>query len=174
MLDDRSPPVSVPHLRTQRLLLREYRMADFDAFAANLADPVATEFTGTHDRRTAWRIFGCCTGDWILQGAGWWGVEPLGGGGMVGYVGAFFRETWPEIEIGWGVFRAEWGRGFATEAVAEVLRYVFDVREEQRATALIHPDNARSLRVAEKVGMTYESEAELFGTRVGRFVRSRG
>jgi RimJ/RimL family protein N-acetyltransferase len=174
MNEDRSPPVSVPRLRTQRLLLREYRMADFDAFATNLADPMATEFIGTHDRRTAWRIFGCNIGGWLLQDTGWWAVEPLEGGGMVGYVGAFFRETWPEIEIGWGVFRAHWGRGMATEAVGEVLRWVFDVRKEKRAIALIDAKNARSLRVAEKLGMTYEAETELFGTPVGRYVKSGG
>jgi RimJ/RimL family protein N-acetyltransferase len=172
MVDDRPPVVSIPRLRTQRLQLREYSMADFGAFAAHLGDPIATEFTGTHDRRTAWRIFGCNMGGWLLQGTGWWAVEPLEGAGMVGYVGAFFRETWPEIEIGWGIFREHWGRGFATEAVVEVLRWVFEVRKERRAIALIDAKNARSLRVAEKLGMTYEAEAELFGEPVGRYVKS--
>jgi RimJ/RimL family protein N-acetyltransferase len=174
MAEDPSPPVSVPRLRTQRLLLREYRMPDFDAFATHLADPVSMEILGTHDRRNAWRIFGCNMGGWFLQGTGWWAVEPLEGGGMVGYVGAFFRETWPEIEIGWGTFREHWGRGFATEAVAAVLRWVFEVRKERRAIALIDAKNARSLRVAEKLRMTYEAETELFGDPVGRYVKSPG
>jgi RimJ/RimL family protein N-acetyltransferase len=173
MDEDRSPLVSIPRLRTQRLLLREYRMADFDAFAAHLADPVSTAFTGTHDRRNAWRIFGCNIGGWFLQGTGWWAVELLEGGGMVGYVGAFFRETWPEIEIGWGTFRTHWGNGIATEAVAEVLRWVFEVRKDKRAIALIDAKNVRSRRVAEKLGMTYEAETELFGQPVGRYFRSR-
>jgi RimJ/RimL family protein N-acetyltransferase len=148
-------------------------MADFDGFAAHLADPLSTEFTGAHDRRNAWRIFGCNIGYWCLQGTGWWAVEPLEGGGMVGYVGAFFRETWPEIEIGWGTFRAHWGHGIATEAVAEVLRWVFEVRKEKRAIALIDAKNLRSRRVADKLGMTYEAETELFGEPVGRYFQSR-
>lgn len=172
MAEDRSPPVSVPRLRTQRLRLREYRMADFDAFATHFADPISMEILGVQDRRNAWRIFSSNMGGWILQGTGWWAVEPLEGGPVVGYVGAFFRETWPEIEIGWGTFRAHWGRGFAGEAVAEVLRWVFEERKERRATALIDAKNARSLRVAEKLGMTYESETELFGEPVGRYVKS--
>ncbi len=172
-MEDRSPAVSVPRLRTQRLLLREYRMADFDGFAAHFGDPATTEFTGTHDRRTSWRIFGCNIGGWMLQGTGWWALEPLAGGGMIGCVGAFFRETWPEIEIGWSVYREHWGKGIATEAVAEVLRWVFEERTEKRATALIDAKNGRSLRVAEKLGMKYEAETELFGTPVGRYVKSR-
>ncbi len=173
-MEDRSPPVSVPRLRTARLLLREYRMADFDVFARSFADPVMTEFTGAHDRRNAWRIFGCNAGGWLLQGTGWWALEPLEGGGMVGCVGAFFREGWPEVEIGWNVFPSHWGKGLAPEAVAEVLRWVFEERKERRATALIDAKNARSLRVAEKLGMTYEAETELFGKPVGRYVKSPG
>jgi len=173
MVDDRSVPVSVPRLRTRRLLLREYRMADFDAFAKHLGDPVSMEVMGTYDRRDAWRVFGCSMGYWLLQGTGWWAVESLDGGGTVGYVGAFFRETWPEIEVGWNTFRDHWGRGYATEAMGEVLRWVFEVRREKRATALIDAKNMRSLRVAEKLGLTYEGEAELFGSPVGRYVKSR-
>jgi RimJ/RimL family protein N-acetyltransferase len=171
---DCSPAISIPRLRTQRLLLREYRMPDFDVFAKHFADPISTEFTGSHDRRSAWRIFGCSTGGWLLQGTGWWAVERLGGGGMVGYVGAFFRETWPEIEVGWGTFREHWARGYATEAMAAVFRWIFEVRKEKRAIALIHAKNARSRRVAEKLGMTYEAEAELFGTPVDRYFKSCG
>ena len=174
MDEDRSPAVSVPRLRTQRLLLREYRMADFDAFATHLGDPVSMDVLGTHDRRNAWRIFGCSIGYWFLQGTGWWAVESLEGGGMVGYVGAFFRERSPEIEVGWNTFREHWGRGYATEAMAEVLRWVFEVRREKRAIALIDADNKRSLRVAEKLGMKYEAEAELFGEPVGRYFKNAG
>ncbi len=149
-------------------------MSDFDAFAANFADPIATAFVGGNDRRNAWRIFGSNTGGWLLQGVGWWAVELLDSGTTVGNVGAFFRETWPEIEIGWNTFRAYWGRGIATEAASAVVRYVFDVRREKRATALIDASNTASLRVAAHLGMSYEAETELFGKPMGRYVRAAG
>jgi RimJ/RimL family protein N-acetyltransferase len=38
-------------------------------------------------------------GGWLLQGAGWWAIELRESGKLVGNVGAFFRETRPEIEI---------------------------------------------------------------------------
>lgn len=172
-MPDHSAPVSVPYLHTRRLTLREYRLSDFDAFAAHLADPQTMTFLGAPiDRRNAWRIFGVNTGGWMLQGAGWWAVEQRDTGALVGNVGAFFRETWPEIELGWNTFRAFWGQGLASEAASEVLRYVLEVRKERRATALIDPGNASSLRVAAHLGMTYESDADLFGERVGRFVKA--
>ncbi|MGD0529981.1 MAG: GNAT family N-acetyltransferase [Polyangiaceae bacterium] len=170
-MPDQSPPVSVPRLHTARLTLREYRMSDFDRFAANLADEDAMTFVGVQDRRTAWRIFGCNTGGWLLQGVGWWAVE-LRDGTLVGNVGAFFREPWPEIEIGWNTMRAHWGQGFATEAATEVVRYVFEERRERRVTALIDARNTASLRVAAALGMTYEADTEIFGKIVGRYVRA--
>jgi RimJ/RimL family protein N-acetyltransferase len=171
---EHSPPVSVPRLKTDRLALREYRVGDFDAFAANLADPAAGVFLGTHDRRTAWRIFGANTGGWLLHGAGWWAVELRDSGTLVGNVGVFFRETWPEIEIGWNTFSAYWGRGIAKEAASGVMRYCFEQRRERRVTALIDPSNAASLSVAAHLGMTYESETELFGKPLGRYARAVG
>jgi RimJ/RimL family protein N-acetyltransferase len=170
---EHSPPVSVPHLETPRLRLREFRMGDFDAFAAHLKDPATTYITKA-DRREAWRIFGCCTGKWLLQGAGWWTVELRDTGEPVGTVGGFFREGWPEMEIGWNTFRAQWGRGYATEAATEVVRYALDVRKERRVIALIDPANAMSLRVAAHLGMKHEAVVELFGKPVGRFSLPEG
>lgn len=172
-MQEHSPPVSVPLLSTERLLLREFRMTDFDAFAANLADPVAMKILGTHDRRTAWRIFGNATGVWMLLGAGWWAVELRESGTLVGNVGAFYREGWPELEMGWNTFRAFWGRHIAREAMGAVLRYAFEARGERRVTALIDANNEPSLRVAAHLGFTRESEADFYGKPVGRYVRSR-
>jgi RimJ/RimL family protein N-acetyltransferase len=166
---EHSPPVSVPRLETPRLRLREFKMADFDAFAAHLADPVSTSFVTKADRRDAWRIFGCVTGMWLLQGAGWWALEARATGEVVGNVGAFYREGWPEMELGWNVYRAFWKRGYASEAAAEVVRYALEVRKERRVIALIDPANAPSVRVADRLGMRHEADVELFGKTVGRY-----
>jgi RimJ/RimL family protein N-acetyltransferase len=170
---DASPPVTVPRLQTQRLLLREYRTGDFGTFAEHLADPEAMAFLHVEDRRTAWRIFSCHAGLWMLNGAGWWSVELRQTGEVVGHVGAFFREGLPGIEIGWNTYRAFWGRGIASEAAAEALRYAFDVRGEPLVRALIDPGNTPSLRVAQHLGMRYDAAATLFGKPIGRYTRTR-
>jgi RimJ/RimL family protein N-acetyltransferase len=170
---DRSPPVSIPRLHTTRLTLREYRMGDFDAYATHLADPSATSVIGATDRRTAWRMFGCQVGSWVLQGAGWWAVETRDTGELVGTVGAFFREGWPEIEIGWNTHHAFRRRGFATEAAGEAIRHALEDRGEKRVIALIESSNAASLQVAARLGMRHEADVELWGKPVGRYARAR-
>jgi len=170
---DASPPVTVPRLQTPRLLLREYRAGDFGSFAEHLADPESTAFVGSADRHTAWRIFGCHAGFWMLHGAGWWGVELRETGQLVGHVGAFFREHIPGIEIGWNTYRAFWGKGIATEAAREAIRHAFEVRGEPHVHAFIDAANVPSIRVAERVGMRYEGEATLFGKPVARYALAR-
>jgi RimJ/RimL family protein N-acetyltransferase len=164
---DTSPAIVVPRLQTRRLLLREYRVGDFEAFAAHLADPESMTFLDLEDRRTAWRIFACHAGLWLLDGAGWWSAELRDTGHVVGHVGAFFREGWPGMEIGWNTYRAFWGRGFASEAAAEVVRHAFEVRKEPQIRALIDPGNGPSLGVAQRLGMHQEAETQLFGKPIG-------
>ncbi len=167
MISEHSPPVSIPRLRTSRLLLREYRVADFDAFAANLADPEATKFIDMADRKAAFRIFGCQMGLWVLHGAGWWMVEL--DGAPIGNVGAFYREGFRDLEIGWNIHRAHWGKGYGSEAAAEAIRYAREDRHETHVTAFIDARNAASVRVAEHCGMTHDRDVELWGKLVGRW-----
>ncbi len=168
---DRSPPVSVPRLRTQRLTLREYRPEDFDAFAANLTNPAATRFLGSSDRLSAWRLFCGHAGLWLLQGAGWWTVEAREPGRAVGTVGAFFRQDLSGIEIGWITYPRYWGRGYAREAAAAAIRYALEVRGEPHVRALIDPENVRSIRVAHGLGMRHDADIDLHGKALGRYRR---
>jgi RimJ/RimL family protein N-acetyltransferase len=148
--------------------LREYRLSDFEAYAAHAVA------LGVVDKRRARGMFGSNVGEWLLQGAGWWAIELRDSGTLVGNVGAFFRETWPEIEIGWNIFQAYQGQKIATEAATAVVRYAFDVRRERRVTALIDASNTASLRVAAHLEMTYEADTDLYGSPVGRYVRAVG
>jgi RimJ/RimL family protein N-acetyltransferase len=165
---------SVPYLHTERLVLREYRPEDFDVFAAHLADPVSSAHMGSADRQTAWRFFCSQAGQWLIYGAGWWAVEEKETGQLVGNVGAFFREESTVMELGWNTYRACWGRGFAHEAAAAVLHHAFEIRREPKIRALIASANESSLRVAMRLGLTYEADTEIYGKAAGIYTRARG
>jgi RimJ/RimL family protein N-acetyltransferase len=164
---------SVPILQTQRLLLREYRREDFDAFAAHCADPVSAAHLVPADRPAAWRIFCSQAGLWLLDGAGWWAVEEKETGRLVGSIGAFFREESTVMELGWNTYRAFWGQGFANEAAAAVVHHALEVRREPKVRALIAAANESSLRVARRLGLSFEADTELYGKAVGIYTRER-
>ena len=164
---------SVPYLQTERLLLREFRRDDFDAFANHLADPVSAAHLVPADRPTAWRIFSSSAGLWLIDGAGWWAVEERRTGQLVGTVGAFFREGCPVMELGWNTYRAFWGQGFANEAATAALHYALEVRGEPKVRALISAANESSLRVARRLGLAHEADTEIYGKVVGSYTRER-
>ncbi|WP_164172017.1 GNAT family N-acetyltransferase, partial [Streptococcus pneumoniae] len=70
----------------------------------------------------------------------------------------------PEVEIGWRLPRAAWGRGYASEAAHAVLRHGFDTLALEEVVALIDPDNARSIAVAAKLGLALAGRRAAYGT----------
>jgi RimJ/RimL family protein N-acetyltransferase len=166
----------VPHITTERLLLREARRTDFEAFASIVMDPEIVTPPGPLDRRSAWRLFEAEQGAWIIDGIGIWSVEERATGAFVGGVGAFHREPPPspndpdDLELAWGLARAYRGRGLATEAARAVIAFVLETRKPKRIIANIDHDNASSMRVAEKLGMRYEGEVAFYEERLRRYV----
>ena len=77
------------------------------------------------------------------------------------------------MELGWNTYRAYWGRGFANEAAAAALNYAFEIRREPKVRALIASANESSLRVAQRLGLTYESDVQMHGKPIGVYTRER-
>lgn len=159
---------AIPTLRTERLLLRGFRETDLDAFAAIGADPEVMRYLGdgrTFGRDDAWRQMAMFLGHWALRGFGPWAVEERSTGAYVGRVGLYCPEGWPGPEVGWVLARAHWGKGFALEAARAALDHAFRVLGWSRAISVIQPDNARSIRVAERLGERLDGDMMVRGQR---------
>ena len=152
-----------PRLVTPRLVLRGYERRDFEAYAENAADPEANVFmSGATDRRQAWRSFCAGIGMWQLDGAGWWSVTL--DDAMIGTVGAFYRETAPDlVEVGWTIFRRSWRQGFAREAASVALDFAFRELKATRVIAYVAPGNVASIAVTRSIGMTPVGDASFYG-----------
>ena len=100
-----------------------------------------------------------------MLGYGYWAVELMGGGGIIGHAGFsdFKREITPSIEglpeIGWVFAREAQGQGYASEAVAAGLAWADEALKGQEIAAIISHGNASSIRVAEKAGFGMPEEA---------------
>jgi RimJ/RimL family protein N-acetyltransferase len=153
-------------LETDRLTLRMLRESDFDAYAEACADPEVMRYIGEGQplaRPMAWRNLAMMVGHWSLRGYGLWGVEEKSSGELVGRIGFWNPEGWPGFELGWLLRRSCWGRGFATEGARAALRYAFTQLGQPRVISLIHPENAASIRVAQRVGERLLGPTEVMG-----------
>lgn len=164
-------------LETERLILRQFREEDLDAYVEMVGDPEVMQYlgSGAMNRAEAWRNMAMILGHWRLRGFGMWAVEEKGGGAMIGRVGCWRPEGWPGLEVSWALRRESWGRGFATEAAKASLDAAFDLLAERHVISMIHGQNAASIRVARRLGMRLEGRTELFGIPVSVFgIRSGG
>ncbi len=161
---------SIPVLETERLALRGLRQADLDAYAAFFADAHLTRFIGgALSREDAWRNMAMRAGSWLLRGFGYWAVETKEAREMVGICGLTYPEGWPEEEIGWAIFPAHQGKGYASEAAKRARAYAYGELGWTTAISLINPANEPSLRVAEKLGAKHDGVFNLRGAELGIF-----
>jgi RimJ/RimL family protein N-acetyltransferase len=156
----------IPRVGTARLLLREFRPDDFEAYAAMVADPEVMRFLADGrplSRFEAWRQMAMFAGHWALRGFGVWAVEERASGAFVGRIGCFEPEAWPAFEVAYTLARPAWGRGYAREGAAAALRYARDVLRRDPVYSVIRPENARSIAVARALGAERERTVEFFG-----------
>ena len=143
-------------IKTDRLILRAPQPSDFDAYAAFVADPRSAMTGGPMERPAAWRSFATELGHWTIRGYGLMTVLEKGSDKIVGQVGFWYPEGWPEVELGWRLFGGFEGKGLATEAATELLNYAATTLGWAPMISVIAPGNARSIKLAERLGAKLE------------------
>lgn len=152
---------------TDRLLIRLVSPDDHEALTGVFGDAEVMRF-GPGRQGPAW------IHDWLgrvrqsyrQHGYGHWALIEKSSQTLIGYCGLVYKPDVngrPEIEIGYRLAHAFWGRGYATEAVAVVRDYAFSVLGLTRLIAIIDPGNTASIRVAEKAGLRREGEVMFEG-----------
>lgn len=145
-------------LETPRLVIRPWTQEDRPELARITTDPAVMHYIHSggltddqidqnlarHARNLA--EHGVCMGALVEKASGRIvgiaGVQPLG--------------TTGDLEIGWILERASWGKGYASEAGAAAMKHVLETLARPRVVAIIHPENQPSKRVAARLGMQYE------------------
>ncbi len=164
-------PGPAASLRTERLLLRPWRDADLDAFAALNADPRVMEFfPAVLPRAESDEIAARVRRAFDEQGWGLWAVEVPGKSEFIGFTGLsrprFEAHFTPCVEIGWRLAAAHWGLGYATEAARAALRYGFESAGLDEIVSMTVPANRRSIHVMEKLGLRRDPTGDFDHPRI--------
>ncbi len=144
-------------LTTERLTLQELTDADLDFMARILGDPQVMRFwPRPHTRDEARQWIEKQQRRYAADGVGYWLALERDGSGPVGLAGVVMTPVQGRDEpaIGYILLKDRWGRGYASEAAAACRDYVLGAMGRERVVTLIRPENAPSLRVAERIGMT--------------------
>ena len=154
-----NPPIE---FETQRLLLRQWRAADREPFAALNADPVVmAHFPAPLTREKSDAQAGSCEALIAERGWGAWATELKATGEFIGFVGLNIpREDLPVspcVEILWRLAHAHWRQGFATEAARGTLHVGFEILKLPEIVAFTVPANLRSRAVMERLDMRMDA-----------------
>jgi RimJ/RimL family protein N-acetyltransferase len=153
-------------IRTEQLLLRPMTVNDVDELVALHAHPEVSRFVGAPDREQALQWLRDDERQWAERGYGRLAVLEPHGDRFLGRVGLNYWPQFNETEVGWTLRPEAWGHGYATEAARACVHWGFKKFGFEYLVAMIPPDNARSLRVAERLGMTPLREDVVYDTPV--------
>jgi RimJ/RimL family protein N-acetyltransferase len=140
-------------LETARLILRQPRLSELDSWAEFMANPeTANHIGGVQPRSVVWRSMAAMAGSWAIAGLGMFSVLEKATGQWIGRLGPWNPEGWPGTEVGWGIRRQSWGRGFATEGSIAAIDWAFRELGWEEVIHTIAPDNLNSQAVAKRLG----------------------
>lgn len=154
--------MSLPVLETTRLVLRPPQKEDLPAWTAWGADEEAMRHLGgVMPPSIAWRGLVAMAGSWAIEGFGMFSVIEKASGRWVGRLGPWAPVGWPGQEVGWGLVREVWGKGYATEGATAAIDWAFDHLGWTEVIHCIAPENTNSQAVARRLGATHLRDAHL-------------
>jgi [ribosomal protein S5]-alanine N-acetyltransferase len=149
-------------IETPRLILREFMRSDLPALAPILVDPLVMKFStmGIYSTSQTEKAIDNFIDSYKQFGFGLWAVTLKERDLLIGYCGlAIDRiDEQDEPEIGYRLDSKFWGKGFATEAASASIQYGFDSIELPYILGAAKRQNAASIRVLQKIGMTFDRE----------------
>ena len=171
--------MAIPTRKTERLTLRSFTGSDAILLHRIMGQPDMLRFfpnsTPPEVDRVE-RLVNFQLAHWEEYGYGWWAIEKVEvveekeKGHFIGWAGLQFLPDTDEVEVAYMLDKNYWGRGLATEAANEGLRYGFEQLKVNEIVGIVHPENAASIRVIEKMGMTFDVRKPYFGMDCFRYV----
>jgi ribosomal-protein-alanine N-acetyltransferase len=152
------------NLETHRLLLRHFVMSDLDDLFAFYSDPDVVQYIPDAPRsyeETRKEL------EWFMNGhpkfpeLGLWATIHKETGQFIGRCGLlpWTIDGQEEVEVAFALAKPYWGRGLATEVATRLVQYGFEHLHLSRLICVIELENQASIRVATKIGMSFEREA---------------
>jgi [ribosomal protein S5]-alanine N-acetyltransferase len=163
-----------PTLETERLLLREVAVADALDLHEYFSDPEIMRYTSNFPIGTIQETEGILRRSskyLALYDSFRFAIVRKSDSKAIGTIDLHsFSTMHHRMEIGYMLTRAYWDYGYMTEAVKEIIRFAFEEMGMHRVEAECQTENIRSMRLAERCGMTLEATRLENEINKGRFV----
>ena len=152
-------------LKTERLTLRQFTLSDAEfilelvnepSFIQNIGDRGVRKLSDAEKYLETGPI-----SSYERNGFGLLAVTLNDTGQPIGMCGLIKRDALEDVDIGYAFLPAFWSKGFALESSQAVIIHAKETMGLKRVVAIVDPANAGSIRLLEKIGMTFENMVKL-------------
>jgi len=143
-------------IQTPRLNLRPFTMEDVDPFYRVLTEPDILRYFPNSDTPSYTRVENIIKAQlkhYEEHHFGWWAVEEIDVGELIGWNGLQYLPETNEVEVAYLLSRRKWGQGLASEGAQSSLQFGFKVLKLETIIGITHLENIASQKVLEKIGM---------------------
>ncbi|MDQ1433347.1 MAG: hypothetical protein QOF59_163 [Actinomycetota bacterium] len=152
---------------TERLTMRRLTGDDLDELAVVFAQREVWEFPYGRgmSRHETEAFLERQTALWCAHRFGGCAARERAGGRLIGIIGLSVPTVGTEprapVSVGWRLAPWAWGRGYATEGAAALVNEAFTTLRHDRICCITQPENIRSVRLAERLGMRFTEAIEV-------------
>lgn len=165
-----------PKFESERLSYRTFELSDIETVCALTTLPEVIRYTGDPQGVTFEQVREILTGNIFEQyqryGMGRLSVIEKKTNKLIGWCGLKYREEREAVDLGYRYLPEFWGKGYATEAAKRLLRHGFEDLGLTEIFAWADKRNHASIRVLQKIGMTFVCEDNCLGEDAFKYVVS--
>ena len=147
--------------------MRPLSVSDLDVLSEIWADTEVTRFLPSRglpiSKAKVEKSLASFVHHWETRKYGIWAIVENVSSSMIGYCGLRYLDELDKVEVVYGLAKAYWGKGIATEAAKASISYGLEVVNLNKIIAMVLPENKASQRVIKKAGLNYEKQLHIFG-----------
>jgi len=152
-------------IKTERLILLQFTLSDTEFILELVNEPSFIQNIGDRGVQTIADAENYLANgpisSYAKNGFGMLAVTLNETGQLIGMCGLIKRDALEDVDIGYAFLPEFWSKGYALESVQAVMKHAKEVIGMKRVVAIVDPTNTRSIRLLEKVGMTFEKTVKL-------------
>lgn len=154
-------------MNTARLNLREIELEDAPFIFELMNEPPWIRFIGDRGIHTLADARGFISDrlrpSYSRDGFGFWLVELAADQSPLGICGLIKRPGLEYVDLGFALRESYWGNGYARESSEAVIDFAREQAGLEMLAAIVNPENERSARLLESLGMRFEEMIQLEG-----------
>ncbi len=149
-------------LETERLVFRQWVSSDYTQLSKFFADKANAKFVGgVKNDEESWRLMATYIGHFVLNGYSYLAITEKSSKNLIGTVGLWKSDPWPEPELGYWLLPEFQGKGYGIEAGLAVKKFALDELKLESLVSYIDPSNEPSKQLALRLGAQYDSTIDL-------------